>query len=1054
MKVAPEAQPSSSSVYDKPQSPAEYSDAIAVAAFQAAGWAQAFTEDGYEYWTQAATGESRWAQFMEEFKTAPPKDEGLGEIGADDDFTETAWVPPSVEVAELWARKATFEQGQASVWKTELSDLQVLGAGIRLYFLYVRTLGFIFLVMSLCAIPSFLLCHEGSGVPREGQDSLSLFRTMLANVGSGPQADNGLFTTKVRWLGGSFAVTDTGVPLSLFCSAGAALAVVGWIYLRRATSAITREAKEEVVTCEDYAVFVSNVPEDEKGRSLAKYFSKAYDMHGGDWKDRDWAAREGNASSPHGRLYGEGADFRVLTTSHLFGATSHSFVNVFETSVAEVTLVFSDSKAINSFIRRENAETRLMRTRALAKMYGPDTSHRGGANQEKRERYLSRELEMTFRMAQLADKLDKRQQLRLEDLEVIGAYVIFNSAVAASRAVKDFRRLKPFCGQVPEQLVYRTNGEKDGTAHTLRVVPAPPPEDVLWENVHFLVKPWERRARVLLTSLATLAVLLLSTVTVGLVSSVAQRVEAQLPDLNLCPLSAKIPLLVESPVADDCEAVSSLTLSRPPFRSADRELFDSNCAAARERSFFVTYSNGDAQDDEASDLISYADANDYGALVVACRSECPSDASPRCPCVKVHNKRVQDCPLPIYDEITCSASTTAGTSKPLHGSLYAACYCYSIMVTNVAKFGAIEGMINSYNSDNDLCTSVFQTYSLKPVLTLIVSVITAVVNQGLVVLINSLVRLEGHVDFASREKKLLTSMIIAQVLNTVVIPLLVSSKFSIGSYSNEGAFENFMHVDNNGLVHRDWYLDVGAGFIITFIVLVLYELSATLLQFWSFSRRRRRTKAAFCEANAADAGDIVNEKQLKHSIGIVSSFAMQADLDLVFAGPSFEVVKRCTHLTTLSFLALWLGPGIPILLPMAAMAFFVQFWVDKYLLLRYFSRPKGKFDRQIADELNRYFILAILLHLLFAVWMFANGVVSSQSLAENPAVKALAPFPGGQKLQFDGAAAPFVCACVLAAIVVILPKRALLGFRATIRRIFARSDATEEVAEVALFTQE
>ena len=31
--------------------PATYSDEVDMAAYQSAGWAQAFTDDGYEYWT-------------------------------------------------------------------------------------------------------------------------------------------------------------------------------------------------------------------------------------------------------------------------------------------------------------------------------------------------------------------------------------------------------------------------------------------------------------------------------------------------------------------------------------------------------------------------------------------------------------------------------------------------------------------------------------------------------------------------------------------------------------------------------------------------------------------------------------------------------------------------------------------------------------------------------------------------------------------------------------------------------------------------------------------
>jgi hypothetical protein len=132
-----------------------YASTAEVRALEAQGWTQAYTDDGFEYWVHSATGKTRWAQYMDEV-VAEKRDEGLGEIGSPHDFTESPWVPPSLKEAERRAREASFENGKAPLWGTQVGDLQVFGAGVRLYFVFVRTLGLIFGAITLAYVPSLM----------------------------------------------------------------------------------------------------------------------------------------------------------------------------------------------------------------------------------------------------------------------------------------------------------------------------------------------------------------------------------------------------------------------------------------------------------------------------------------------------------------------------------------------------------------------------------------------------------------------------------------------------------------------------------------------------------------------------------------------------------------------------------------------------------------------------------------------------------------------------------------------------------------------------------
>merc|ERR1719163_2028809 len=78
---------------------------------------------------------------------------------------------------------------------------------------------------------------------------------------------------------------------------------------------------------------------------------------------------------------------------------------------------------------------------------------------------------------------------------------------------------------------------------------------------------------------------------------------------------------------------------------------------------------------------------------------------------------------------------------------------------------------------------------------------------------------------------------------------------------------------------------------------------------------------------------------------------------------------------------------MPILLPIAVAAFFITYWIDKFMLLRVYKRPI-RFDQKMASKATGLLPWAVLLHLSFGMWMFGNGNIfpSSNALAEAKAL--------------------------------------------------------------------
>jgi len=791
-------------------------------ALEECGWIQHFTDDGYEYWLNEKTNEWRWKQFMSDVLLTIERNEGLGEISTPEDFTESTWVPPSILIAERKGNENCFGLGTAPLWETSIHEFQVFGVGIRLYFLFLKGLGIIFLCLSLLSIPSILLCLNGSGSSNEDKDVLGIYKYTLANIGEGSQSENGLFDIPIQWLGSKYKINEIGFILSIFVICSSFINLLGWLYFRYITSKVVQEALEDVVSIQDYSVFVTNVPSDITGDELKNFFSKLYDVNGNDWKDRDLEQNQ----LQHSMLYGdELTDYRVLTSTHeQYNKEQFAKIDVQESALSEIQLVFSDAESIGTFLNRQKEAERIKRTRAKAKMYANDTPLKQGPDEEKHEKLLRQELTMTYAMSQLAETLELKHKLQIEDLDCIGAFLIFNSAIAADRLLSDHKEIKyekykplNICKKIPNEMYFNPNEEQDDDDDKhekpilFNVQKAPPPEDILWENVHFLQKPRERFIRRFTTGLLTFCLLAISTLIVGFMDTMSREASAKLPDLTLCSISAKQPYLDYNISESNCEDVGTYYLQRP--KSGNREIFDAQCHDVKKNSFFVIYDNVPNMNNYLNNSISYTNMSNINLLTNVCKNDCPYDHPIKCPCIGVYDKTYKNCKLDKFDDDTCiassSTSTTSSTSTitndkiDLKGSLTASCYCYSLMNNN------INGMLKSYRSDRDLCTPVFQIFALAPVFIGVVSMTTAVVNILLASHIKKSSKSEGHVNLSDLEINLFLRMFIAQLVNTILVPLVVSGKPKKGwpiAFLGQiftGDFTDFIYI-KDGRVERGW----------------------------------------------------------------------------------------------------------------------------------------------------------------------------------------------------------------------------------------------------------
>eukprot|EP00943_MAST-04B_sp_MAST-4B-sp1_P009956 g9956.t1 len=110
--------------------------------------------------------------------------------------------------------------------------------------------------------------------------------------------------------------------------------------------------------------------------------------------------------------------------------------------------------------------------------------------------------------------------------------------------------------------------------------------------------------------------------------------------------------------------------------------------------------------------------------------------------------------------------------------------------------------------------------------------------------------------------------------------------------------------------------------------------------------------------------------------------ATQRDLNLLQAGPQFEVTTRSAQLLNHVVTTMVFAPGLPLLWPIAFAACFTFYYVDLFLLLKFYQRPPS-YNEKIGKFTISVFEIAVFVNILFCIWSYGNqSVLASQSVME------------------------------------------------------------------------
>ena len=109
-----------------------------------------------------------------------------------------------------------------------------------------------------------------------------------------------------------------------------------------------------------------------------------------------------------------------------------------------------------------------------------------------------------------------------------------------------------------------------------------------------------------------------------------------------------------------------------------------------------------------------------------------------------------------------------------------------------------------------------------------------------------------------------------------------------------------------------------------------------------------------------------------------SKKVLQEDYEDLYIGPEFVFDYRLGQIVAFTWVSFMYNIGMPILFLISAINFFMMYWIDKWLLLRFHKTPRNYDERTIKFSL-KYMKLAFLFHAVIGYLMISNKNVLTQN---------------------------------------------------------------------------
>mmetsp|Transcript_15197 Transcript_15197/g.22859 ORF Transcript_15197/g.22859 Transcript_15197/m.22859 type:complete len:1310 (+) Transcript_15197:270-4199(+) len=862
-------------------------------------------------------------------------DEKLGE-----DFEDTPWVPPTIELAWEYRLEKLYRGGKAKLSKVKMTKATDVGLGLPMYFLFAKTFAIATFFMTILSVPALLFSYFGHRIQSEDEDAIGFYQLSIGNIGHDPESkdyeeesactghhNEDLKCVEVFTL--EFTLVEVANILMVCEFLQILIFLLAINFLEKRHARMKARADGRTCSLSDYSVMVENIPPDTTVEQLVEHFSNLYPLDKPDWKNRpplDQAEPVKHVSNT--------------------GVSCHK-----GTWVAEATVFKKIGSMIRAFKDKQKYMDDLLRCRARMKMYNTDTCHADGPNPRKFRKAEKdmiaagttidqltiqslKQARKKMKITALTDKSTAQKKTRnsvYEQLEAdaLCGFVVFNYAESMARCLEDYSHYNsyPFKLFTPKKMIFR--------GRHITVTHSPEPDEIVWENLE--ISKRTKMYRRMLTAVYAFILLLIGFAFILQSGKYKAKFDEEVPKLDMC--ETEIPALFHQ----SYELPSGVELVRPDegtdSTGRTRDDYDFECSSLVKGSFYAIYTI-DGKFSQPLTNYSIIDVCQYGSSPAT--TDCPvAGQSIFCPCISTDS-------TDVCDTLSCSIPDDDRECTDFRASTIAGCYCYNQLLDLFST--GVFGLLSKLQSQDSSCEAFFTNYGIANVLTLAASLCTVVINVGLKFTMKKLAKGELHNTIDEEHSAIVVKVFLATYINMAVVALVafgyVKNKPDIAESAQlfDGDFADFS---------PRWYAVVGSYLTLTFILQIFGPLGLKLLKYYVLS------PCKMCYAHPK----INNRTSHK--------YAMQADVNALELGGVFDTTLHNAQLLALLFFGMTYAPGLPLMMPLSMFAFTLYLNIDKMLLLRYYAKPP-KMGDAVMRVVLKLLPWACVIRLCIACWMYSN----------------------------------------------------------------------------------
>lgn len=849
-----------------------------------------------------------------------------------DDYLESEWVPPSLEEARLNGKRSVCLQREGSLM-CDINDMDA-GEATVVYLHFLKMLSSTFFVLSLLNMPMWLTSYTGARLPAELIDIFS--QTSIANTGeqsyepcSSPKPDRALcrqmllasstnFSKGPFWPEGK-TVEEVGTIFVWLDTISMLVVAVALIHFFFRSRDFSRQFGLRTTSTADYACQVWGLPRDALQSEIIDHFHDLYNL-----QHKDHAGRK----PPEPELYPVG---------HYGNTCDKSYYICW---VAECTIAHPTGAAIRRYQKHADLSRQLRLERAKAKKYG-------SGEFENEQLYYKADRKIQKIEWEIVSTLKNSREFETgrNPEDTVCAFVVFNNEESVIRALEDYTGSEHIWNRVSQPKHLRFLEE-----YPLIVKEAPDPADIIWENLE-ATGP-ERNRRSCITLLGTAVLLLLSFAAVLSTLYAASYFSNKLSNRALCDVSLPqayfypLPNVSNTPVVAEMDGFLSSVNGEPLYvrPNASSPQKEDGCPDG-----LLSLSINPKLLENFESLGSIK----FDSDVCEGSPKCPLDmvadngTVTHCPCIDASDDTKKNlCKTPSIDSDMNDIDPMEYTNQDV-----ANCYCYQSIKSALSDSEGFASSVLSLLAQEDMCQDYAFFYIIGRTLQNGVAPLVTVANFLIELFVKYIVPYEHPQSVSALSASISMKLSVALSLNTVLVPVMSKVRLFEATNSTSGSPVPFSGADKYQGFPLHWYSTVGYTIMSTMALDIIVPHIPTFLGM--FYQRFMATQ---------------------RSISAQKTALTQRQLNSWFEGPEFDIATRLGYVLNTCACTILFSSGLPLLMPMALVSFFVSFWVDKYMLLRYYKRPMAMKSVTITDAVKSL-SFAIFIHFALAIFTLGDSTL-------------------------------------------------------------------------------